>query len=96
MIRRSARRRAVDLAIAALTWCAAISAVMWFYDWVSRWYVVVGVLLALVATAMVGDRAKGEASVGAASVPPVDVLPLQRTPEMGEPRWTATPGQQIA
>lgn len=96
MINRSARQRAVDLTVAALSWGAAIGAAMWFYAWASRWYVVVGVLLGLVAMAMVADRGKGEASAGAASAKPVDVLPLQRTAETAEATWAVAAEQQIA
>jgi hypothetical protein len=96
MINRSARRRLVDLTVAGLTWCAAIAVAMWFYDWASRWYVVVGFLLAIVAMAMVADRGKSDASAEAASALPVDVLPLQRTPEATESGWSASAEQQIA
>jgi hypothetical protein len=76
---------------ALITWTAAAVAVMWFYDWVSRWYVVVAVLLAIVAGASFGDRLKAKRAEEPAAV---GVLPLQREPEAAE-SWTEVE-QQIA
>ena len=63
------RRRLADALIELVTWTAAAAAVQWFYDWVSRWYVVVAVLLVIVGTAMVPDKAtladKAQASANA-------------------------------
>lgn len=53
---RSAARRVLDGLFGLVTWVAAAAVVLWFYDWVNRWYVVVGVLLALVVGAIVVER----------------------------------------
>jgi hypothetical protein len=77
MAKRSTVRRLADALFALVTWVAAAAAVMWFYDWVSRWYVVVGVLLVIVAGASLGDRLK--AARGASSSGEVaELLPMQR------------------
>lgn len=81
MAKRSTVRRVADAFVALLTWIAAAGAVMWFYDWVSRWYVVVGVLLVIVAGASFGDRLK--AARAASSEEVVELLPMQR--ESAEP-----------
>lgn len=78
MAKRSAVRRLADAFIALLTWVAAAGAVMWFYDWVSRWYIVVGVLLVIVAGASLGDRLK--AARAASSDEVAEPLPMQREP----------------
>ena len=46
-------RRLVQALLALATWLVAVAGVMWFYDWVSRWYVVVAVLLFVVTGAVV-------------------------------------------
>jgi hypothetical protein len=79
MVRRALMRRLADALIAVLTWSAAIAGLLWFYDWLGRWYIVVGVLLAIVAGAMVGDRAKARASAGAAAAV-LASLPAPRAP----------------
>lgn len=56
MINASLLRRIADALVSLMTWAAAAGAVLWFYDWVNRWYVVVGVLLVLVGGAIVVDR----------------------------------------
>ena len=81
MAKRFTVRRAADAIFALLTWVAAAAAVMWFYDWVSRWYVVVAVLLVIVAGASFGDRLK--AARAASSEEVAELLPMQRDP--GEP-----------
>jgi hypothetical protein len=81
MAKRSTARRIADAFIALLTWVAAAAAVMWFYDWVSRWYVVVGVLLLIVAGASFGDRLK--AARAASSDDVAELLPMPR--ESAEP-----------
>lgn len=75
MVKRSAVRRLADAFVALLTWVAAAAAVMWFYDWVSRWYVVVGVLLVIVTGASFGDRLK--AARAASSDEVAELLPMQ-------------------
>ncbi len=76
MVKRPAVRRLVDGFFALLTWAAAAAAVMWFYDWVGRWYIVVGVLLVIVAGASLGDRLK--AARVASSDDLAELLPMQR------------------
>jgi ABC-type bacteriocin/lantibiotic exporter with double-glycine peptidase domain len=76
MAKRFTVRRVADAIFALLTWVAAAAAVMWFYDWVSRWYVVVAVLLVIVAGASFGDRLK--AARAASSEEVVELLPMQR------------------
>jgi len=91
MVKHPVVRRIADAFFALLTWTAAAVAVMWFYDWVSRWYVVVAVLLAIVAGASFGDLLKARRSSESAAV---GVLPLQREPEADE-TWVDVE-QQIA
>ena len=76
MAKRSTARRVADAFFALLTWVAAAAAVMWFYDWVSRWYVVVGVLLMIVAGASLGDRLK--AARAASSDEVTELVPMHR------------------
>ncbi|HEX7105973.1 MAG TPA: hypothetical protein VF218_08415 [Acidothermaceae bacterium] len=76
MAKRITVRRVADAIFALLTWVAAAAAVMWFYDWVSRWYVVVAVLLVIVAGASFGDRLK--AARAASSEEVAELLPMQR------------------
>jgi hypothetical protein len=84
-------RRLADVVIALVTWTAAAAGVLWFYDWVDRWYVVAGVLVVTVGGAMVADHARGAKPV---AVPAV--LPLQREPLAVEaasetaPSWLAS------
>lgn len=52
MVTHTLGRRLVHGLLALATWVAAVAAVMWFYDWVSRWYVVVAVLLLVVTGAV--------------------------------------------
>jgi hypothetical protein len=79
-------RRLVDGFVALLTWVVAAGAVMWFYDWVSRWYVVVAVLLVIVAGAALGDRLKAERAGSSAtssamsSAEVTELLPVPREP----------------
>jgi len=96
------RRRLADALIALVTWTAAAVAVLWFYDWVSRWYVVVAVLLVIVGTAMVTDKAtladKAQASPDAAEPAVLAALPMPRDGELADHvdvAWPA-PAQQIA
>jgi len=74
--KRPAVRRLVDGFLTLLTWVAAAAAVMWFYDWVSRWYIVVGVLLVIVAGAALGDRLKAERAASSGEV--TELLPAPR------------------
>jgi len=76
LVKRSTVRRLVDGFLTLLTWVAAAAAVMWFYDWVSRWYVVVGVLLVIVAGAALGDRLKAERAAPSGEV--TALLPAPR------------------
>lgn len=78
MSNRPVARRLVDAVVSLVTWVAAAGAVMWFYDWISRWYVVVGVLLVIVAGASFGDRLK--AARAASSEEVGELLPMQREP----------------
>jgi hypothetical protein len=82
MVKRSAARRAADACFAFASWVAAAAAVMWFYDWVSRWYIVVGVLLVIVAGATLGDllKAEREPSSGAPSAEVAHLVPAPREP----------------
>ena len=99
------RRRLADALVALVTWTAAAVGVLWFYDWVSRWYVVVAVLLVIVGTAMVTDKAtladKAQASPGAAEPAALAALPMPRDGELADGgdhadvAWPA-PEQQIA
>jgi hypothetical protein len=73
MDKRPAMRRVADACFAFGTWVAAAAAVMWFYDWVSRWYIVVGVLLVIVAGAALGDRLKAERAASSGEV--TELLP---------------------
>jgi hypothetical protein len=52
MITNTLGRRLIRGLLALATWVAAVAAVMWFYDWVARWYVVVAVLLLVVTGAV--------------------------------------------
>ena len=76
MAKRFAVRRLADALVSLATWVAAAAAVMWFYDWVSRWYVVVAVLLVIVAGASFGDRLK--AARAASSEEVAELLPMPR------------------
>jgi len=76
MVKHPVVRRIADAFFALLTWTAAAVAVMWFYDWVSRWYVVVAVLLVIVAGASFGDRLK--AARAASSEEVAELLPMPR------------------
>ena len=53
MVTHALGRRLVQALLALATWLVAVAGVMWFYDWVSRWYVVVAVLLFVVTGAVV-------------------------------------------
>jgi hypothetical protein len=91
MVKHPVVRRIADAFFALITWAAASVAVMWCYDWVSRWYIVVVVLLTIVAGASFGDRLKAKRAEARAAV---GVLPLQREPEAAE-SWVEAE-QQIA
>jgi hypothetical protein len=75
-------RRLADSTVAFLSWAVTVFAVLWFYDWVSRWYVVVAVLLTAVGAGMLGERARaGKAGVRqrpALSAVQENLWPLQR------------------
>lgn len=90
MVKRPVVRRVADACFALVTWVAAAAAVMWFYDWVSRWYVVVAVLLVIVAGASLGDRLKAArvASSGESTAELAELLPAPREPmePAGSPR----------
>jgi len=94
MVKRSAVRRAADASFAFATWVAAAAAVMWFYDWVSRWYIVVAVLLVIVAGASLGDRLTAErvaSSGGRSGASPGEVAHLVPAPrEPAEPSTLAS------
>ena len=100
-MRRSLVRQLADAVVALVTWSATAFAVLWFYDWVSRWYVVVGVLLVIVAVAMVTDRVRG-GGVGAASGQVLPgALPSQRDGEAADVRVGRVPsfgqaGEELA
>ncbi len=82
MIKRPILRRFVDAVVALVTWAAAAAAVLWFYDWLSRWYVVVGVLLGIVGIAVAADRLNARGATTAAALAPASAaIPLQREPE---------------
>ncbi len=68
MSKRPVVRRLADAFVAMVTWVAAAAAVMWFYDWASRWYVVVSVLLVIVAGARFGDHLKAARAASSAGV----------------------------
>lgn len=93
MIKSSPLRRVLNAAVALVTWGAAAAGVLWFYDWVNRWYVVVGVVLAIVAGAIVVERLTGHDTAESAAV---GVLPLQRDTDMADAAWPAPVEQQIA
>ena len=76
MSKRPVARRLADALISLVTWVAAAVAVMWFYDWVSRWYVVVAVLLVIVAGASLGDLLKAERAAPSTDIG--ELLPAQR------------------
>ena len=52
---RSQARRVVDAMFAGLTWVAAAGVILWFYDWINRWYVVVGAVVTLAVAAMAAE-----------------------------------------
>lgn len=86
---RSAARRVLDLLFGLATWVAAGLVVLWFYSWMNRWYVVVGVVLALVVGGIVVERLAKSPAADAA--PASDLLPLPlplslpRTPDPADP-----------
>lgn len=92
MIKGSLLRRLLDALVSVVTWGAAVAAVLWFYDWVNRWYVVVGVLLAIVAGAIIADRITGHD----AAEPAAAVLPMSPGTDGADVAWSASPEQQIA
>ena len=57
MVTQTLGRRLVQALLALATWLVAVAGVMWFYDWVNRWYVVVAVLLFVVTGAVVVEAA---------------------------------------
>ena len=71
MLKGLTARRLADALFSLVTWAAAIAVVMWCFAWVTRWYVVVGVLLVVVTGAVLADRAKAAAALeaGDAAVP---------------------------
>lgn len=70
MIKGLTARRLADALVALVTWAAAIAVVMWCFAWVTRWYVVVAVLLTVVAGAVLVDRTRAAAlEPGDAAVP---------------------------
>lgn len=84
---RSQARRVGDALLAALTWVAAAGLILWFYDWINRWYVVVGAVLVLVvATTAVENLTRQHRS--APSDPLVHgLLPLPREPGSDADQW---------
>ena len=54
-------RRVVETASSLLACVAAAAVVLWFYDWVSRWYVVVGVLVFVVLGVIAVEQTAGRA-----------------------------------
>jgi hypothetical protein len=54
-------RRVVETASSLLACVAAAAVVLWFYDWVSRWYVVVGVLVFVVLGVIAVEQTAGHA-----------------------------------
>jgi hypothetical protein len=92
MIKGSLVRRLLDALVSLVTWGAAVGAVLWFYDWVNRWYIVVGVLLAIVAGAIITERITGHD----AAEPAAAVLPMVPDTAVADVAWSASPEQQIA
>lgn len=69
MIKGLLVRRIGDAAVTLATWAAATAVVMWCFAWVTRWYVVVGVLLVAVSAAVLADHANANVEPGDAVVP---------------------------
>jgi ABC-type bacteriocin/lantibiotic exporter with double-glycine peptidase domain len=65
MITNTLTRRLVQAVLALATWVAAAAGVMWFYDWVARWYVVVAVLLFVVTGAVLIEATRPRAEKSA-------------------------------
>jgi hypothetical protein len=73
------------------TWALAIGIVLYFYDWITRWYVSVGVLLSLAAAAIVAESVKrGDHPVEMAIA---EVLPIQRETESADADWPVAAAQ---
>jgi hypothetical protein len=101
---RSRARRVVDAVFAGLTWVAAAGLILWFYDWINRWYVVVGAVVVLALAAMAveklarqhritpSDQLPSELPAGPL---PTGVVPLPREPLADAETWVAAE-EQIA
>jgi hypothetical protein len=77
--------------VAFATWALAIGVVLYFYDWITRWYVSVGVLLGFAAAAIVAETVKrGDHPVDMAIA---EVLPIQREPESADAEWPVAAAQ---
>ena len=92
---RSQARRVVDALFAGLTWVAAAGLILWFYDWVNRWYVVVGAVVALALAAMAVESRTRQHRLAPSDPLPPGLLPAPREPVADAEAWRPAE-QQIA
>jgi hypothetical protein len=85
---RSQARRVVDALFAGLTWVAAAGLILWFYDWINRWYVVVGVVLVLALAANAVENRTRQHRLATPSDPSSSgLLPPPREPAADADGW---------
>jgi hypothetical protein len=88
---RAQRRRLSESLVAFATWAVAIGVVLYFYDWITRWYVSVGVLLGFAAAAILAESVKRSDHPVELAI--VEVLPMQREPASADVEWPAAAAQ---
>jgi purine-cytosine permease-like protein len=91
----SRARRVVDALFAGLTWVAAAGSILWFYDWINRWYVVVGAVLALVVAITAVENLTRQRRAAASEPGFSGLLPAPREPGVDPEAWL-TAEQRIA
>jgi hypothetical protein len=93
---RSQARRVLDAFFAGLTWVAAAGLILWFYDWINRWYVVVGAVLLLAVAAMAAENVTRQHRIAPSDpLPTKGLLPVPREPLADADGWRVTE-QRIA